>query len=123
MARSCAAVAPVVIDGRARATIAKVVLGIVTVVLLLSQIGFLLVPLLLPAHVWAARHSGRVGQLGWSVLPAAGLATAAWAIVYVSAGEPNPAIWLVPLVTLLGGIVVVHRGVRSTPSYLRRPMP
>lgn len=113
MSRSGAAVAPVVIDRRARVAIAKVVLGVVTVVLLLSQIGFLLVPLLLPAHVWAARRSGQAGRIGWSVLPAAGLATAAWAIVYVTAGEPRPAIWLVPLVTLLGGVVLVHRSVLS----------
>ncbi|MEA3056085.1 MAG: hypothetical protein QOD30_1517 [Actinomycetota bacterium] len=110
-------------DRRAVTTAAKAALAVVTVVLLLSQIGFLLVPILLPAHVWAARRSGSLGRVGWSVLPAAGLATAAWAAVYVTAGEPKPAIWLVPLATLFAGFVLVHRFVRPPPTYLRRPTP
>jgi hypothetical protein len=93
----------------AHETAAKVVLAVVTIVLLLSQIGFLLVPLLLPAHVWAARRSGRVGRVGWSLLPAAGLATAAWAITYLTVGEAKPAIWLVPVVALVASFVAVRR--------------
>lgn len=87
----------------------KVVLAAVTVVLLLSQIGFLLVPLLLPAHVWAARRSGPAGHVGWSLLPAAGLAAAAWAVVYVMVGESKPAVWLLPLLALVVAFILLHR--------------
>src|SRR5439155_19174253 len=61
----------------ARSVGLKVALAAITVVLLLSQVGWLVVPLLLPAHMWAARRSGRAGRLIWSLLPASGLACAA----------------------------------------------
>jgi hypothetical protein len=115
MARSPERVAAEVIDGRLSNAAAKVVLAVVTVVLLLSQIG-LLVPLLLPAHVWAARRSGPVGRIGWSLPPAAGLATAAWAVVYVTIGEAKPVIWLVPLVALVAAFALVRRFVSRGPA-------
>jgi hypothetical protein len=102
-------VATKVIDGHASQTAAKVVLAVVTIVLLLSQIGFLLVPVLLPAHVWAARRSGRIGRVGWSFLPAVGLATAAWGALYLTVGESKPAIWLVPLAALVVAFVLLRR--------------
>jgi hypothetical protein len=116
MARSPERVAAEVIDTRVSSAAGRVVLAVVTVVLLLSQIGFLLVPLLLPAHVWAARRSGPVGRVGWSLLPAAGLATAAWAVVYVTIGEAKPVIWLVPLVALVAAFALVRRFVSRGPA-------
>ena len=82
----------------------------VTVVLLLSQVGFLVVPLLLPLHVWAARRSGTLGRVGWSFLPAAGLATSAWAVVYITVGEVQPMIWLIPAVVFAAGWLLTFAG-------------
>ena len=84
-------------------------LAAITVVLLLSQVGWLVVPLLLPAHMWAARRSGRAGRLIWSLLPASGLACAAWALTYLAVGEAKPVIWLVPLVVLVIGVRLIAR--------------
>lgn len=81
----------------------KFVLGAVTLLLLISQIGFVVVPLLAPAHVWAAKRSSRIGRLLWTLLPALGLAAMTWAAIYVTAGETKPAIWLLPAVTLVAG--------------------
>lgn len=71
--------------------------------------GFLLLPLLIPAHVWAARRSGRVGRFGWSLLPAVSLGMVTWAAVYVLVGEAQPAIWLLPTVVLLAVLVAIDR--------------
>lgn len=72
---------------------AKWVLAVVTFLLMASMGGgFLLLPLLIPAHVWAARRSGRVGHVGWSLLPAVSVAMVTWAAVYLLAGEPKPII-------------------------------
>lgn len=80
--------------------VAKVALAAVTLVLLISQIGFIVVPLLMPAHIWAARTSSRPGRVLWTLLPSLGLAFLAWAAVYVSVGEAKPAIWLIPVLAL-----------------------
>jgi hypothetical protein len=61
---------------------------------------FIVVPLLLPAHLWAARTSNRAGRLLWTLLPSLGLASVAWATIYLTVGEDRPTIWLVPLLTL-----------------------
>src|SRR5687767_1606990 len=87
----------------------KVGLALLTLVLLISQIGFLLLPLLVPAHYWAATQSGRIGRIGWSFLPAAGLATSAWAVTYLMVDEAQPAIWLAPSLVLAAGFVLVFR--------------
>jgi hypothetical protein len=88
------------VTSRTRA-VAKVTLGVGTGVLLLSQGGvFIVVPLLLPAHLWAARTSNRAGRLLWTLLPSLGLASVAWATIYLTVGEDRPTIWLVPLLTL-----------------------
>lgn len=82
--------------------------------------GFLLLPALIPAHVWAARRSGRFGRLGWSLLPAAGLGMVTWAGVYVAIGESKPAIWLLPALVVVAALVVLVRTTarRSTSSAL-----
>jgi len=71
--------------------------------------GFLLLPLLIPGHLWAARRSGRVGKVGWSILPAVSLGMVTWAGVYATAGEPKPAIWLLPTVVAVGALVLLAR--------------
>jgi hypothetical protein len=83
-----------------RATVARAILAVVTLVLLISQIGFALVPLLAPAHIWAARRSSIVGRWLWTLVPALGVGALAWAAIYVPAGELKPAIWRVPAVAL-----------------------
>ena len=87
----------------------KIVLALVSVLSMLSMGGgFLLLPLLIPFHVWAARRSGPVGQVLWSMLPVAAIGMVAWAVVYVTAGESKPWIWLLPvLAALVAGIGMV----------------
>ena len=77
--------------------VGTVTLAVVTAVLLLSWIGFLLVPLLIPLHVWAARRSGPVGSVGWGGAAGLGAAATAWAAIYMVVGERQPVIWLVPV--------------------------
>jgi len=92
----------------------KWVLGIVTLLLMASMGGgFLLIPLLIPAHVWAARRSGRVGRVGWSLPPAISMAMLTWAVVYVVAGEAEPVIWIVP-VAALGAALVLMIGMTTS---------
>jgi len=99
--------------GRWIEPLARWTLGIVTLLLMASMGGgFLLLPLLIPAHVWAARRSGRVGRVGWSVLPAISVAMVSWAAVYVVAGEAEPIIWLLPLLAL-GAALVLLRGMTA----------
>lgn len=84
-------------------------LAIVTLILMASMGGgFLLLPVLIPAHLWAARRSGSLGRVGWSLLPAASLAMVVWAGVYVSIGESKPAIWLVPLLVVVGAFWAIQ---------------
>ena len=92
-----------------RPAIAKLVLAVGTIVLLASQIGFALVPLLAPAHLWAARRSSPVGRWLWTLLPSAGIGALAWAGIYASAGESKPAIWLVPAVALVASWVALRQ--------------
>lgn len=87
-----------------RVLVARTLLLVVTLLLMASMGGgFLLLPLLIPAHVWAARRSGRVGRVGWSLLPALSLGMVTWAAVYVAVGEREPVIWLLPVIALGAG--------------------
>lgn len=87
----------------------KIVTAIASLVLAASMGGgFLLLPLLIPVHVWAARRSGPVGRLGWSLLPTVAVGMAVWAAVYVTAGESEPAIWLIPLLAMAGAAVLLR---------------
>jgi hypothetical protein len=102
-----------------RETTARWLLGGVTFVLMASMGGgFLLLPILVPAHIWAASRSGPTGLVGWSLLPAASLAMLAWAAVYLMVGESKPSIWLVPVLVLVVTLTAVmrftphHRGLR-----------
>ncbi len=87
----------------------KVVLGMVTVLLLLSWVGFLAVPLLAPAHVWAARRSNGVGRVVWGAAAGLGAGMTLWAATYVTVGEIQPAIWLLPVVMGLVSAALVAR--------------
>lgn len=51
--------------------------------------------------MWAARRSGTVGRVLWSLLPVTAAAMVTWAAVYVTVGEAKPAIWVVPLLAAL----------------------
>lgn len=103
----------------------KALLAIVSIVLLLSMGGgFLLLPLLVPLHVWAARGSGPVGRALWSVIPVAAVGMVAWSLVYVTVGEQLPWIWLVPVAAAFAGVLAMARLTDRTapiePSRLRR---
>ena len=98
---------------------AKALLLAVTILLMASMGGgyLLLLPLLIPAHVWAARRSGRVGRIVWSLLPAMSVGMVTWAAVYVVVGESEPAIWLVPAIALAAGWgSIVRAAGRRSPS-------
>lgn len=92
-----------------RVAAAKLAIAVGTLVLLISQVGFVLVPLLAPAHVWAARRSSAIGRWLWTLLPALGFGALAWAAVYVSSGEPKPAIWLLPTAAVVTAWIGLER--------------
>ena len=97
----------------------KTVLAIVSVLSLLSMGGgFLLLPLLVPFHVWAARRSGPVGRVLWSAIPVAATGMVAWATVYSLVGETKPWIWLIPATT---AVVAVSGMIQMTAVDRRRP--
>lgn len=88
----------------------KVILAAVTLLLMASMGGgFLLLPLLVPLHIWAARTSGPIGRHLWSLLPGATAGMIVWAAVYVTLGEVQPFIWLVPMASAgVALIATVH---------------
>jgi hypothetical protein len=86
----------------------KVALAAVSLLLAASMGGgFLLLPLLIPLHLWAARRSGRVGRVGWSLLPGLAVGMVVWAGVYTAVGEAKPAIWLVPVLASVLALAVL----------------
>lgn len=87
----------------------KVLLSVVTVLLLVSWGASFAVPLLAPAHVWAARRSNRLGRALWGTFAGLGAGAAVWAIVYLTVGEVQPAIWLLPVVFGLVAAALVAR--------------
>lgn len=95
----------------------KVVLGALTLLLMASMGGgFVLLPLLVPLHIWAARTSGPVGRLLWSLLPGATAGMLVWAAVYVTLGEIQPFIWLVPMASAGAAViatVLASKGTRT----------
>ena len=102
----------------------KIVLAVVSGLSLLSVGGgFLVLPLLIPLHVWAARRSGSVGRFLWSMLPVAATGMVTWAVVYITAGESQPCIWLLPvLAAVIAGIGMVKlTGDALRPSSGGRP--
>ena len=96
----------------------KVLLAVLTILLMASMGGgFLLLPVLVPLHVWAARTSGPVGRALWSVGPMAAVALLLWALVYITLGEAKPAIWAVPTLGAIGmAMAMRHLSRPSTPS-------
>jgi hypothetical protein len=93
---------------------AKVLLAGVSLLLLASMGGgFLLLPALVPLHLWAARDSGTVGRVLWCLLPVATAAMVAWALTYVAVGEARPAIWLAPILSAAAAAAVAARLTRA----------
>lgn len=64
--------------------------------------GFLALPLLVPAHVSAARRSAPVGRVLWSALPVTTAGMVTWSLTYLAVGEAQPLIWLLPVVACVG---------------------
>ena len=88
----------------------KTALALVSSLLLLSMGGgFLVLALLIPLHVWAARRSGPVGRVLWSFFPVAATGMVAWATVYLAVGERKPWIWLVPIAAAIGAVAGMAR--------------
>ncbi|MFN2505031.1 MAG: hypothetical protein ABR540_12555 [Acidimicrobiales bacterium] len=102
-------------------TLTTAALAGVTLLLLASAGGgFVLVPALLPLHLWAAHRSGRFGQAAWALAVGAGVAMATWLTVYRVAGETQPLIWLLPCVTgLLGAGLFLRACARHDPERAR----
>ena len=101
----------------------KTALAVVSVLLMLSMGGgFLLLPILIPLHIWAALRSGSAGRVLWSFLPVAAVGMATWAAVYVTIGEVKPWIWLAPVAVAAGAVLAMVRltapdvGVTANPS-------
>lgn len=88
----------------------KGALAFVSILLMLSMGGgFLALPLLVPAHVWAARRSAPVGCVLWSTFPVITAGMVTWALTYLAVGEAQPLIWLLPVVACVGaGLGMVH---------------
>jgi hypothetical protein len=87
----------------------------VAALLLVSMGGAVVAaPVTVPALVWVAR--GCAGGLRAAAVVVAALTAAelGWALVYLVAGEAEPVIWLVPLVTgLATGWAAAHRPAAS----------
>ena len=95
-----------------------VVLFVVCGVLLLSMGGAIFAaPLSLPLlYLGVRRHPTPAFRWTGGVLAALTAGEAAWAVVYVVAGEAEPVVWLVPLVAALGvlaAFVVIARPVAA----------
>ncbi len=78
---------------------ARVLLAAATLVTLMSVGGLALVlgPVLVPAHWWAAKRSRTAERVLWLLFAAATVAEAVWVATYLTAGESEPQIWLLPL--------------------------
>jgi hypothetical protein len=91
-----------------------VLLGVATFLLLSMGGAVVAAPVTLPLLVWAARSTPSQGyRIAAAVVAGLTAAEVAWAIVYVTVGERQPTIWLLPL--LVGGAVV------ALVARLRRP--
>ena len=104
--------------------IGKAVLLALTVVLMASMGGaFLALPVLIPAHLWAARRSrSMAAKIGWSVLPAVSVGMVAWAAVYVVVGEAWPVIWALPAVAFISTLAMAAHAARpAVPIATERP--
>ena len=65
-------------------------------------------------YLGVRRHPTPAYRRAGAVLAGLTAAEAAWAAVYVAAGEPKPAIWLVPLATGMAVAVLFGVTQRST---------
>jgi hypothetical protein len=90
--------------------------AVLTVLLLLSMGGgFVLLPLLIPFHVWAARRSRSIGRVLWSIPAVLVAGEVAWAVTYLAVGEARPWTWLVPVALMFSAALGVPRLVRTSP--------
>lgn len=67
-------------------------------------------PLVVPALVWAMRTSGSaLYRRAATVVVALTVGEVAWALTYVTAGEGQPAIWLVPVLAMTAVVLTAPR--------------
>lgn len=96
---------------------AKALLLVVSLLLAVSMGGgFLLLPCLIPLHIWAARRSGPFRRALWSLFPMAAAGMVTWAALYLAIGEVKPWIWLVPVVATAGAAYAMVSVTRPTPA-------
>jgi hypothetical protein len=98
-----------VIGPRVGLSATKALLVVPTVLLIVSMGGQLLLPILLPLHHWAAKSASRAGRVGWALPAGVAGGTYAWLVVYQAAGEPQPAIWLAPLLVAVIATALMWR--------------
>jgi hypothetical protein len=96
----------------------KIALAVLTLLLMVSFGGQVLIPILTPLHVWAANRSGPIGRVLWAVPTALSTAAVGWVMAYELFGEAQPMIWLMPLLAALAGGWVFGR-VSATPRSRR----
>ena len=76
----------------------RLVVLVIASVLLISQGGAIVAaPVTLPLLAWASRTASRGFRAAAVLVVGLTIAECAWAFIYVSAGEAQPAIWLVPV--------------------------
>ena len=93
-------------------TVARVVLLVVAGFLLLSMGGAIFAaPVTIPM-LWVATRStpSRAFRVAAAVVGGLTTSEVAWAALYVAAGEPKPAIWLVPAVAAIATAIAFARG-------------
>lgn len=98
------------VSGMNRTFAFKTALAAVSLLLVASMGGgFLLLPIVVPLHVWAARTSGPTGRVLWPIFPVTAAVMSVWALTYVAAGEAKPAIWLLPLLAGTAATLAMRR--------------
>lgn len=81
----------------------KIALAVPTVLLIVSFGGQIFMPILIPAHLWAANRSGPIGRVLWAVPTGLSTAVVGWILTYGLFGEAQPMIWLIPLLAAIAG--------------------
>ena len=78
------------VSGRNRTFALKTALAAVSLLLVASMGGgLLLLPIVMPIHVWAARTSRPTGRVLWPIFPMTAAVMSVWALTYVAAGEAS----------------------------------
>lgn len=97
-------------------TVIRTLVAVPTILLMGSFGGQLLIPVLIPLHLWSAKRSGPIGRVLWAIPAAASAAVFGWIVAYELVGESQPLIWLIPLVMSIGGGYALWRAAATPRS-------